>query len=379
MHKSLASNAFTISIFLILFLSIFIGWTQSKLKTEGYFLNPVCIQIQSGENINSVSNKLAELELIKSPVIFRIGANYSKKSTLLKAGSFLIPAKSSMLEIINLITRGGKNTCGKEVLYKIGVTSQKIVVRNFNPNTGKYLEALNFDLENDVRPKSYIGLTNEQGVRYRIIIAEGVSSWRITNALKIADFLTGPVTKVSREGSLAPNSYEVSFGTSRDSVIQLMEKKQKDILFQAWEDRDLTSPLKTVDEALILASIIEKETGLVGERALVASVFINRLKNNMRLQTDPSVIYGLTKGRKVLGRGLKRSELILDTPYNTYVNTGLPPTPIANPGKLAILAALNPAKTDYLFFVDSGSGGHAFARDLRTHNKNVAIWRELNK
>jgi UPF0755 protein len=158
-----------------------------------------------------------------------------------------------------------------------------------------------------------------------------------------------------------------------------MEKKQKDILVQAWEDRDLMSPLKTVDEALILASIIEKETGLVEERGLVASVFINRIKNNMRLQTDPSVIYGLTKGRKVLGRGLKRSELILDTPYNTYVNTGLPPTPIANPGKLAILAALNPAKTDYLFFVANGSGGHAFARDLRTHNKNVAIWRELNK
>ena len=141
----------------------------------------------------------------------------------------------------------------------------------------------------------------------------------------------------------------------------------------------MTSPLKTVDEALILASIIEKETGLVEERGLVASVFINRIKNNMRLQTDPSVIYGLTKGRKVLGRGLKRSELILDTPYNTYVNTGLPPTPIANPGKLAILAALNPAKTDYLFFVANGSGGHAFARDLKTHNKNVAIWRELNK
>ena len=265
------------------------------------------------------------------------------------------------------------------MLYKIGVTSQKIVVRNFNPNSGKYLEVLNFDLENDVRPKSYIGLTNEQGVRYRIIIAEGVSSWRITNALKIADFLTGSVTKVAREGSLAPNSYEVSFGTSRDSVIQRMEKKQKDILVQAWENRDLTSPLKTVDEALILASIIEKETGLVEERGLVASVFINRIKNNMRLQTDPSVIYGLTKGRKVLGRGLKRSELILDTPYNTYVNTGLPPTPIANPGKLAILAALNPAKTDYLFFVANGSGGHAFARDLKTHNKNVAIWRELNK
>ena len=99
----------------------------------------------------------------------------------------------------------------------------------------------------------------------------------------------------------------------------------------------------------------------------------------MRLQTDPSVIYGLTKGRKVLGRGLKRSELILDTPYNTYVNIGLPPTPIANPGKLAILAALNPAKTDYLFFVANGSGGHAFAKDLKTHNKNVNTWRDLNK
>ena len=379
MHKSLASNAFTLSIFLILFLSIFIGWTQSKLKSEGYFLKPICVKIQSGENINSVSTRLAKLELITSPVIFRIGANYTKKSSLLKAGSFLIPAKSSMLEIIKLITDGGKNTCGKEVLYKIGVTSEKIVVRNFNPNTGKYLETLNFNLKDDVIPKSYIDLTDEQGVRYRIIIAEGVSSWRIIEAIKNADFLTGSVRKISREGSLAPNSYEVGFGSTRESLIERMENKQNDILSKAWESRDLTSPLKTPEEALILASIIEKETGLSEERGLVASVFTNRIKNNMRLQTDPSVIYGLTKGRKVLGRGLKRSELMLDTPYNTYLNTGLPPTPITNPGKLAILAALNPDKTDYLFFVANGSGGHAFAKDLKTHNKNVNTWRDLNK
>ncbi len=137
--------------------------------------------------------------------------------------------------------------------------------------------------------------------------------------------------------------------------------------------------MKTPEEALILASIIEKETGLSDERGIVASVFINRLRKGMRLQTDPAVIYGLTKGRRVLGRGLKRSELILDTPFNTYINSGLPPTPIANPGKLAIQAALNPFETKYLFFVADGTGGHAFAEDLKTHNKNVFIWRSLNK
>jgi UPF0755 protein len=158
-----------------------------------------------------------------------------------------------------------------------------------------------------------------------------------------------------------------------------MQSEQIKILNTAWNKKDPSSPLKTVDEALVLASIIEKETGVASERHLVASVFTNRIKKGMKLQTDPSVTYGITKGRKFLGRGPNKSELKLDTPYNTYIHRGLPPTPIANPGRLAIEAALNPEKTNYLFFVADGSGGHAFSKSLKEHNKNVREWRKLKK
>ncbi len=146
---------------------------------------------------------------------------------------------------------------------------------------------------------------------------------------------------------------------------------------EAWENRAEGLPLNSPEEALILASIVEKETGLAEERPQVASVFVNRLKQGMLLQTDPTVIYGVTEGRGNLGRGIRQSELKRETPYNTYVIKGLPPTPIANPGRAAIEAALNPDETEYLFFVADGTGGHAFAKTLREHNRNVAEWRKI--
>jgi UPF0755 protein len=158
-----------------------------------------------------------------------------------------------------------------------------------------------------------------------------------------------------------------------------MSIKQDGILQKAWQSKLDNLPLKTPEEALILASIIEKETGIQSERQIIASVFINRLRKGMPLQTDPTVIYGLTKGQKILGRGLRQSELRKDTPWNTYLRGGLPPTPIANPGEESIFAALNPANTDFIFFVADGAGGHAFATNLRDHNKNVANWRAIEK
>ena len=156
-----------------------------------------------------------------------------------------------------------------------------------------------------------------------------------------------------------------------------MEASQTERLAAAWEDRSDGLPYETPEEALIMASIVEKETGVAAERPQVASVFVNRLEAGMRLQTDPTVIYGITNGQGVLGRGIRQSELRAETPYNTYVITGLPPTPIANPGLASIEAALHPANTDYLFFVADGSGGHAFAETLEEHNRNVAKWREI--
>ena len=201
--------------------------------------------------------------------------------------------------------------------------------------------------------------------------------WQIVDALKKADFLQGSLETVPPEGSLAPGGYEVERGTERGTVIAEMTEKQAAILAEAWAARAEGLPYDTPEEALIMASIIEKETGIAEERGQVASVFINRLQQGMRLQTDPTVIYGVTKGEGVLGRGLRQSELRRETPYNTYVIDGLPPTPIANPGLEAIKAAVNPEQTDYLFFVADGTGGHAFAQTLDQHNENVARWRAI--
>ena len=156
-----------------------------------------------------------------------------------------------------------------------------------------------------------------------------------------------------------------------------MRATQQDILTEAWENRAQGLPLASAEEALILASIIEKETAVSDERRQVASVFVNRLNRGMRLQTDPTVIYGITRGEGVLGRGLRQSELRGETPWNTYVIEGLPPTPIANPGQASIEAALNPDTTEFIFFVADGTGGHAFATNLDDHNSNVARWREI--
>jgi UPF0755 protein len=197
------------------------------------------------------------------------------------------------------------------------------------------------------------------------------------DALKKADFLTGSLETVPPEGTLAPDSYEVERGAERVSVLTEMSRRQTETLAEAWAGRDEGLPYDTPEEALIMASIIEKETSVPEERGRVASVFVNRMRQGMRLQTDPTVIYGITKGEGVLGRGLRQSELRRETPYNTYVIDGLPPTPIANPGAEAIKAAVNPDTTDYLFFVADGTGGHAFAETLDEHNENVARWRAI--
>jgi UPF0755 protein len=379
MRNSLASNAFTVIIVLILFFSALIGWVQAEYKASGGLEIPICFKVGSGENIESVSKSLKTEKLISNPLIFRLGVNYTEKSSHLKAGSFLIRENSSMREIVELITGVGQNTCGKEVLYQAGINSHKVILRELNPETKKYEETLKFDLKKNSKPDQYKNILNEKGVRYRIVFAEGITSWQIVEALKASDFLTGEIASLPSEGSLAPRSYEVQFGMNRLVLIDLMQSEQIKILNTAWNKKDPSSPLKTVDEALVLASIIEKETGVASERHLVASVFTNRIKKGMKLQTDPSVTYGITKGRKFLGRGPSKSELKLDTPYNTYIHRGLPPTPIANPGRLAIEAALNPEKTNYLFFVADGSGGHAFSKSLKEHNKNVREWRKLKK
>jgi UPF0755 protein len=226
-------------------------------------------------------------------------------------------------------------------------------------------------------PAAYLDAATGDDLRWRVTLAEGVTSWQVVESLRRADFLSGEIVAVPAEGSLAPDSYEVTRGADRAALITEMEARQARILADLWAARADGLPFATPEEALVMASIVEKETGVAEERRVVASVFLNRLAQGMRLQTDPTVIYGITKGQGALGRGLRQSELQRATPYNTYVIDGLPPTPIANPGRLSIEAALNPDFTDYLFFVADGTGGHVFAATLAEHNVNVAKWRAI--
>jgi UPF0755 protein len=190
--------------------------------------------------------------------------------------------------------------------------------------------------------------------------------------------LSGAVSEIPPEGSLLPETYSFARGTSRDQILAQMKAGHDRLMAELWPKRAAGLPFKTEEQAVILASIVEKETGVADERPHVAAVFINRLKRGMLLQSDPTVIYGLTRGTP-LGRGLKESELHRATPYNTYVKPGLPPTPIGNPGKASIEAVLHPADTKDLYFVADGSGGHVFARTLAQHRRNVRKWRRIER
>jgi UPF0755 protein len=214
-------------------------------------------------------------------------------------------------------------------------------------------------------------------LEHRLTIAEGLTSDAAV-ALVMADpVLTGPVT-VTPEGSLLPETYLFERGTTRAELLSRMHQAQTKVLAELWPKRKQGLPLASQDDALKLASIVEKETALAAERPRIAAVFINRLKNGMKLESDPTIIYGLTKG-VALGHALRQSELATPNPYSTYQIVGLPPTPISNPGKDAIAAVLNPSDTDEIYFVADGSGGHAFASNLADHQKNVARWRKLEK
>lgn len=210
---------------------------------------------------------------------------------------------------------------------------------------------------------------------YAITLAEGLSSAQIVDTLNATPFLSGIIDETPSEGSLLPDTYYVPRDMARGDVITKMQSAMEQFMKEAWSNRAADLPLKSIHEVITLASIVEKETAIDEERGLVASVFVNRLLKGMRLQSDPTIIYGLTDGKNDLGRPIRRSEILKKTPFNTYVVKGLPPTPIANPGRASIRAVLDPPETEYLFFVADGKGGHFFARTLEEHNTNVRKWR----
>jgi UPF0755 protein len=214
-------------------------------------------------------------------------------------------------------------------------------------------------------------------VQHAFTVPEGLTSEQIVARLLESTALTGQIKEIPREGTLLPETYRFTRGMTREQIIQRMQQAHRRVLQDVWEHRMPDLPVKTPEQLVTLASIVEKETGRPDERTRVAAVFVNRLKTRMRLQSDPTIIYGLTGGKGSLGRPIQKNEIDQPTPYNTYVIDGLPPGPIANPGRASLEAAANPARTKEIYFVADGSGGHLFSDNYTEHQKNVARLRGI--
>ncbi|MFN4297753.1 MAG: endolytic transglycosylase MltG [Brevundimonas sp.] len=276
--------------------------------------------LRSGAGVSEIGETLHEAGVIRSPEMFRAAASLTGADRRLRAGEYEIESRLSLSGVIDKLVSG-------------------------------------------------------QVVRHFVTLPEGRSSIQAWDILNASEILTGEIP-VPPEGSLLPETYEVTRGETRAEVVRRMQQAHDELLAELWAGRSPNLPVNTPEEAVILASIVEKETGLAEERPQVAAVFISRLRRGMRLESDPTIVYGVNGGRP-LGRGIRRSELDRVTPYNTYRIDGLPPTPIANPGREALAAVLNPPETEYLFFVADGTGGHAFARTYEEHLANVARWRAI--
>jgi UPF0755 protein len=355
MLRAIASNTLTLLIAVLIAAAAVIGWGKTRFEAPGPLTEAMCFDLERGAGLAAVSRKLQSLGAISDARIFRIGAEYSDKAESLRFGSYLIPPASSMVEILEIITRGGASTCGSEINLRIGVTGSEVIVRELDPATGRYSEQMRFATD-EVAPGGYAALAQDAGLRLRVTLAEGVTSHQVVDALRTADFLTGDVAEIPAEGSLAPESYEVARGANRTELLADMAARQTRLVAELWANRAEGLPYSSAQEAVIMASIVEKETGQPEERPMVAGVFVNRLERGMPLQTDPTIIYGITRGDMSQRRPIRQSDkegtterrLHGEIAYNTYIINGLPPTPIANPGRLSLLATLNPAQNDAL-------------------------------
>ncbi len=246
-------------------------------------------------------------------------------------------------------------------------------------NNGE-LKAGEYEIKEHASMRDVIDKLSEgKSILYKTTLPEGLTSEQIVERLKAEPSLSGEITNVPPEGTLLPNTYYFSKGASRQEILDRMHAEMQKTISTLWDGRDPDLPIKTPEELITFASIVEKETGRPDERDRVAAVFYNRLRKGMRLQSDPTIIYGIVGGQGALGRSITKADIETKSPYNTYQISGLPPGPICNPGKSAILAALHPAKTADLYFVADGSGGHAFSETLKEHNSAVQKWRAVEK
>lgn len=255
--------------------------------------------------------------------------------------------------------------------WAVFVAGQKLGRSNANLKAGEYLFKPGQSVASVIDT-----IDSGKVVLHQITIPEGLTSEQVVARLMDNDLLTGQPS-VPREGTLLPETYRINRGMSREALLKEMAQAQQKVVKAAWEKRQSGLPLRSQQDLVTLASIVEKETGQASERPQVAAVFINRLNKGMRLQSDPTIIYGIVGGKGSLGRPISRTDISTPTAYNTYAINGLPPGPISNPGREALEAVANPAKTSALFFVADGTGGHAFAETLAEHNRNVARWRSI--
>jgi UPF0755 protein len=281
-----------------------------------------------------------------------------------------IPARSKTREIAETLQREGV----------IDINPWVFMGAAFALKASSELKPGEYAFQKNASLRDVIGTIVEgKVVQHAVTIPEGLTSEQIVARLSENDIFAGTVREMPREGTLLPETYKFPRGTTREQVIQRMQQSQKRVLGEIWERRNPDVPLRTLEQLVTLASIIEKETGKADERSRVAAVFVNRLRQRIKLQSDPTIIYGLVGGKGTLGRPIKRSEIQQPSPYNTYVVDGLPPGPIANPGRASLEAAANPARTRDLYFVADGTGGHAFTETYDQHQKNVAKLRTLEK
>ncbi|CAM5214106.1 Endolytic murein transglycosylase OS=Bosea thiooxidans OX=53254 GN=mltG PE=3 SV=1 [Bosea thiooxidans] len=279
----------------------------------------------------------------------------------------IIPKENGLTEIAELLQREGliEHPLSFRVAAIMGGDWHRL-------QAGEYL------FKARVSPQEILGIISSgKVVEHSITVPEGLTSEQIVARLRDNELLTGEIAQVPKEGSILPDTYRFPRGFSRQAIIDRMARDQRVVLARIWERRPSDLPIKTPQELVVLASIVEKETGRADERPRVAGVFINRLNQKMRLQSDPTIVYGLVGGKGTLGRAIQRNEITQATPYNTYVINGLPPGPIANPGRAAMEAVVNHSRTKDLYFVADGSGGHAFAETLDQHNRNVGRWRQI--
>ncbi len=296
------------------------GWGYAQFTRPGPNTFDHAVVLAKGSDLRDIAERLAGAGIFEQPLVFRLGVRLGGWSRDLKAGEFHFPARTSMRGAVDILRLG------------------ETVVR-------------------------------------RVTVPEGLSSAQIVALLQQTDGLRGDIGNIPAEGSLLPETYHYSYGDERVAMLARMTEAMHQTLAKLWPVRQRGLPLASKGEALILASMVEKETSIGVERPRVAGVFINRLQKGMRLQSDPTVIYGLTLGRKALGRPLRRADLDQHTTYNTYRIPALPPGPIANPGRAALHAVLHPTASKDLYFVANGTGGHAFAATFAQHRRNVQRWR----